>query len=50
MSARVRPYLIGIALLIVAALAVLIMLAITNVGDGMHHLNHLAGNAWKGDP
>jgi hypothetical protein len=49
MAAPIRPWLIGLAVLVVVALGVLILLAFANVGDGMHHLDHLAGKAWKGD-
>jgi hypothetical protein len=49
MTARLRSWLIGLALLVVVALAVLILMAWWDIGQGMHHVDHLAGKAFKGD-
>jgi hypothetical protein len=46
---RVWPWLIGVGLLLALAAAVLLVLAFLNVFDGWHHLDHLAGQANRGD-
>jgi hypothetical protein len=48
-TARLRPWLISVVAVVVIALAVLVMFAVWNVGHDMHHLDYLAGKAFKGD-
>lgn len=49
MTAPLRPWLIGFAVLIVLAIAVLMVLAVVGVFRDMQQINHLAGQANKGD-
>jgi hypothetical protein len=49
MNVRLWPWLVGVGRLLALAAAVLLVLAFLNVFDGWHHLDHLTGEANRGD-